>query len=115
MESVASMLNVQNSLDRAQTIPVVGPLFVSPVLMLVSMAQTIIGLVASIFCSLGVILSCCYAFNDAALISSMHAGLGFQGLGKSFTNMLTLGIVGYIATQPARDAERFITQMQFPE
>lgn len=105
MTKVETMLNVQRYLSRAQATPVIGPLLVSPVKAVVSTAQLIAGLVATIFLGTLSMLT----FNDFLAAKTLqalgHAGLGFTGLAYSVSNFISLGIVGYrfesMAAQPA--------------
>lgn len=94
-ENLGMMYNVQRTLSGAQATPIVGPLFVSPVKAVVSIAQIIGGLVFGIlFAPLS------FVFNSEwlagkSLACGGHLGLGFFSLGYSLTNIVSLGFVGY--------------------
>ena len=90
MDFVMTMGGIQKRLDRAQTTPVVGSLFVSPAKAILSLVQ--------IIASLAVLFSCGHCLDEEAIFATMHANVGFEGLGKSITNILTLEFVGYILT-----------------
>lgn len=87
--------SVQRSLSKAQATPIVGPLLVSPIKALVSVAELIVGIAGSILFGTLAVLT----FNDylggKAVESLGHAGLGLLSLMYSISNILSLGLVGY--------------------
>ena len=89
------MQRVQFFLNKAQAVPVVGPVFVSPVKAVVSIAQTITAIAACIFFNA---LTRLTKKENLALLyikSQAELSLGFFNLAYSIINMLTLGIIGY--------------------
>jgi hypothetical protein len=95
MLSVEIMLHVQGSLSRAQAFPIAGPLFVSPVKVIVSTSQLIVGAVASIFLGTLTLLT----YNDRLAYRTWealeHTGMGFIELVYSIVNFITLGFIAY--------------------
>lgn len=95
--TVNTMFEVQRQLSEWQATPVVGPLVVSPIKAVVSLAETIVGVVGTIFFGF---LSALTGLTSDDLIgytfkSMGHVGLGLAGLAYSIANFATLGIVGY--------------------
>ena len=94
--SVSGCYSVQRSLSTGQAIPVVGPLVVSPIKAVFSVAQLIAGIAGSIlFGTLAIVSNFTRPLDEIAFKSLQHAGLGLIGLMYSVSNMLSLGIVAY--------------------
>ncbi len=93
--AVGTMYNIQRSLSEAQAFPVVGPLVVSPIKAVVSVAHLIVGLAGSILFGTFAILSGNKTLSKMAFKSFAHTGLGLVGLAYSVGNFLTLGILAY--------------------
>lgn len=88
------MMSIQRDLSQSQSIPVVGPICISPIKAVVSIAQIIAGLAGTIL--FGPIAY--FTHNNELALLSVHSflylGTGIIGLLYSVTNMLTLGILG---------------------
>lgn len=91
------MLNVQRGLSVSQAVPVVGPIFVSPIKFGVSAVQFGVGLPVTIVAGAasGICFGKCNAINNFALYSLGHAGMGGGSMAYSVANILSLGILGY--------------------
>lgn len=92
MGTLASMGNCQRAMSRAAAIPIVGPIFVSPVKGLVSLAQMVAGLAGAIFFgSLSVCLKNDW-YVETGLVAIGHVGMGALGFVYSVSNIATLGL-----------------------
>ena len=95
------MYDCQRSLDKAQAMPVVGFIFVSPIKAIVSAVEFVIGFALTIIGALGTLLHLCFTgkFSDSlshfTWTAMKEAGLGLLGIAYSVCNILTLGILGY--------------------
>lgn len=99
---VGCMYGWQEGLCKAQTIPLFGPLVISPIKAGVSLTQFVLGLIASIISGLGFLLTCCHQKShdeatDLLSKSLSHTLCGARGLASSIANMVTLGIFGCCA------------------
>lgn len=93
--SVEFVYEIQRTLSKAQSTPIVGPLFVSPVKALVGLAQFVTGFALTIING-----SLASVFNNRTIdenfkSSLMHTGVGLASLGYSLVNMITLGMFGH--------------------
>lgn len=88
------MWEVQRGLSRAQAIPLIGPLVVSPLKAAVSLVQFVVGFFFSVICgSLCVMGVLSERLATSTFTALKHTGLGFIGLGYSLMNIFTLGIL----------------------
>ena len=85
----------QRNLSTAQATPIVGPLLVSPIKAVVSVAQLVVGAVGSIFFGLLAAISLNDKLGELAFKSLCHTGMGLLGLLYSASNFVSLGLVGY--------------------
>ena len=94
-ETAPFLTNVHRFLDKAQAVPLVGPVLASPVKTIVSIAQIVIAIAATVF--LRVLLS--FRQNRTLIQLSLKQSFqilqGIEGLISSTINMITLGYAGY--------------------
>jgi hypothetical protein len=95
MLSFNTMAEAQRDLSRSQAIPLVGPLFISPIKAVVSVAQTIAAVAVIIFVGMLAIIFENKKAIEVTLIAMAHASLGQLSFCYSIANMWTLGLVGY--------------------
>ncbi len=93
--AISESWEFQRTLSVAQATPIMGPLLVSPVKAVVSIAQLIVGVVGSIFFGFFAALTFNDRLGELAFKSLCHAGMGFLGLLYSVSNFVSLGIIGY--------------------
>lgn len=93
--TISESWEFQRTLSAAQATPIVGPLLVSPVKAVVSIAQLIVGTVGSIFFGFLAALTFNDRLGELAFKSLCHTGMGFLGLLYSASNFLSLGIIGH--------------------
>ena len=92
--TLPAMFNVQRALSKAQALLIIGPICVSPVKAIVSLAQTIAGIAGTILCGAGLFLTRSEMFGKPLANSVGHIGLGMVSLLYSGVNMCTLGLFG---------------------
>jgi len=91
----------QSALSFLQGVPVVGPVVVSPVKAVFSIAQMITGLIIGIFAGMAATGSASLGLNNLARPLAVTAGVGFLSATKGYfslmyacLNIATLGILG---------------------
>lgn len=105
---------IQKKLSDLQTIPVAGPFVVSPVKIVVSVAQMVAGLTSGIFfgmlatsASIHGIRMIPKSFSETSMHGFLESALGFGSLLYASANMATLGILGRFVveiTQERKDS-----------
>lgn len=95
MSGIIAMVYIQRNLSQAQATPIVGPLVVSPVKGVVSLAQIIVGIAGTILFGTLALLSWNDTMFKYAAKSLGHVGIGFTGFVYSISNFISLGLVGY--------------------
>jgi hypothetical protein len=93
--SLTGMFHLQRSLSEAQAIPVFGPIIVSPVKAVVSLAQMIMGLASFILLGSATLVFQKKCLLDKSITALGQVGLGLIGITYSLSNIITLGYAGY--------------------
>lgn len=93
--TVTAMYDVQRSLSTSQNIPIVGPLIASPIKAVISTAQLISAIAATVFLGSLAVVTWDETLRILTFEAIAHCGLGLIGLIYSLSNIITLGIVAY--------------------
>jgi len=93
--SLSVSLHAHESLNKAQAIPVVGPLIASPIAAVVSLAQLIVGVVGGIFSLIVSVLTNGKHLSKPTFTLFGHAGLGLLHFTFATANILSLGYVAH--------------------
>lgn len=104
MSSVRIMWDVQREMSRAQTISVIGPLFVSPVKAMVSVAQIVGGLAMTILLGSAAVITRDYWFVLKSVESMAHVAEGAFGFSYAMINLCTFGVAGALTEFPTASA-----------
>lgn len=94
---------VQFHLTRAEGTPVVGPIFVSPIKAVFSVAQMISSFAIAVILGALAGITRNEWLTQHALSYMVDAHLGFLGLQTSVMNMLSLGTTGYQLAKPLNE------------
>ncbi len=87
---------MQAVLSRAQAVPIVGPLLVSPVKAVASVLQIAIGIFSAISLGLSAALTGLRNLDKRTVQALSYASLGYLSFCYAAINMNTLGIFGFL-------------------
>ena len=102
-----TLFDAQRVLSRGQAIPVVGPIFVSPIKLAVGLIQVIGGIVIGVFAALGAFLTSSETLNRVASMAFNEVLVGGISIGYSVANIVTLGIFGYCLEDGLKENNRY--------
>jgi hypothetical protein len=88
------IITVQRKLSILQTIPLVGFLVISPIKLVVSILQMVIGLAAAILLSVSATLVCSENLAEKSFISLIYVGVGVLSFLYALATLASLGGLG---------------------
>ncbi len=90
------IIDVQRKLSISQTIPLAGFLIISPIKLVVSILQMIIGLAAAILLGVLATLVCSGSLAEKSFISLIYVGVGALSFAYAIANLISMGGLGYL-------------------